>query len=61
MKNKVTRYTAIVKENGDSFRSFNLRRVNEWCNQYEDNCLNQDESWQPHFEITEKELERESK
>ena len=51
------RYIAIVKENGDSFRSFNLRRVNEWCNQYEDNCLNQDKSWQPHFEITEEEID----
>ena len=49
----VTRYTVTVKENGDSFNSFNLRQVNKWANDYEDHCLNQDEPWQPHFEFTE--------
>ncbi len=46
------RYTVTVKENGDQYRAFSMKRIYRWMFEYEHHTLNQDIPWEPHFEIT---------
>ena len=47
------RYTVTVRENGDTFRAFNIKQVKRWIYKYKYDCANQDVPWQPHFDVTE--------
>ena len=57
----MTRYVVTVKENGDSFHAFDLRKINQWIGIYEHSCLNQDVPWKPHFEIKTESIKEERK
>ena len=52
------RYTATCVENGDSFHSFSETAIYRWIANYEHHVLNQDEPWEPHFEVTTDELKK---
>ena len=52
------RYTATCVENGDSFHSFSETAIYRWIANYEHHVLNQDEPWEPHFEVTTEELKK---
>lgn len=45
------RYTVTVKENGDSFTSLNEKDCKRWAGLYADHVANQDNPWEPHFEM----------
>ena len=46
------RYTITVKENGDSFTSLNEKDCRRWAGLYADHVANQDDPWEPTFEMT---------
>jgi hypothetical protein len=50
---KLIRYTATVKESGDSYSSFSKDKVISWCGNYAYAVAVQDDPWEPNFEITE--------
>lgn len=50
---KLVRYTATVKESGDSYSSFSKDKVISWCGNYAYAVAIQDDPWEPNFEITE--------
>lgn len=52
MKN-LKRYTVTIKENGDSFSAFEMKKINKWIADYLESAMYQDEPWIPHFDITE--------
>ena len=54
---KLTRYVVTVKENGDTFHSFNIKEIYRWMFDYQESVLNQDIPWEPHFEETEEMIE----
>lgn len=48
----LTRYTVTCKENGESYSSTSEKDCKYWAARYADHVSNQDDPWEPTFEMT---------
>lgn len=56
MSKQIKRYVATIKENGNKYHNTNKNEIDAYIWHTEEECMNQDNSWLPHFEVEEETL-----